>query len=63
MEITKEKLAHQEALAFEVWMRETVKTVHYADNEKMAEAYNRVFNNTLELTIYESPNKKRREPN
>lgn len=63
MEITKEKLAHQEALAFEVWMRETVKTVHYADNEKMAEAYDRVFNNTLELTIYESPNKKRREPN
>lgn len=63
MEITKEKLAHQEALAFEVWMRETVKTIHYADNEKMAEAYNRVFNNTLELTIYESPNKKRREPN
>ena len=63
MKITKEKLAHQEAMAFEVWMRETVKTVHYADNEKMAEAYNRVFNNTLELTIYESPNKKRREPN
>lgn len=63
MEITKEKLAHQEAMAFEVWMRETVKTVHYADNEKMAEAYNRVFNNTLELTIYESPNKKRRESN
>lgn len=63
MKITKEKLAHQEAMAFEVWMRETVKTVHYADNEKMAEAYDRVFNNTLELTIYESPNKKRREPN
>jgi hypothetical protein len=61
--MTKEKLAHQEALAFEVWMRETVKTVHYADNEKMAEAYNRVFNNTLELTIYETPNKKRRESN
>jgi hypothetical protein len=61
--MTKEKLAHQEALAFEVWMRETVKTVHYADNEKMAEAYNRVFNNSLEITIYETPNKKRREPN
>jgi len=61
--MTKEKLAHQEALAFEVWMRETVKTVHYADNEKMAEAYNRVFNNSLEITIYESTNKKRRESN
>jgi meiotically up-regulated gene 157 (Mug157) protein len=61
--MTKEKLAQQEALAFEVWMRETVKTVHYADNDRMAEAYNRVFNNTLELTIYESTDKKRREPN
>ena len=61
--MTKEKLAHQEALAFEVWMRETVKTVHYADNEKMAEAYDRVFNNSLEITIYESTNKKRRESN
>lgn len=61
--MTKEKLAHQEALAFEVWMRETVKTVHYADNDKMAEAYNRVFNNSLEITIYETSNKKRRESN
>ena len=61
--MTKEKLAHQEALAFEVWMRETVKTVHYADNDRMAEAYNRVFNNTLELIIYESTDKKGREPN
>jgi hypothetical protein len=61
--MTKEKLAHQEALASEVWMRETVKTVHYADNEKMAEAYNRVFNNSLEITIYETTNKKRRESN
>ena len=61
--MTKEKLALQEALAFEVWMRETVKTVHYANNEKMAEAYERVFNNSIELTIYESNNKKGREPN
>jgi len=61
--MTKEKLAHQEALAFEVWMRETVRSVHYADNNKMAEAYDRVFNNTLELNIYESTNKKRRESN
>jgi hypothetical protein len=57
--MTQEKLALQEALAFEVWMRETVKTVHYADNEKMAEAYNRVFNNTLEIKVYEATNKKR----
>ena len=57
--MTKEKLAHQEALAFEVWMREIVKTVHYANNEKMAEAYDRVFNNTLEIKIYDSTKRKR----
>jgi meiotically up-regulated gene 157 (Mug157) protein len=61
--MTKEKLAFQEALAFEVWMRDTVRSVHYADNNKMAEAYDRVFNNTLELTIYEKSNKERRESN
>ena len=47
--MTKEKLAFQEALAFEVWMRETVRTIHYADNEKMSNAYNRVMNNYLEI--------------
>jgi hypothetical protein len=57
--MTKEKLAHQEALAFEVWMREIVKTVHYADNNKMADAYDRVFNNYLEIKIYESIKRKR----
>ena len=57
--MTKEKLAYQEALAFEVWMREIVKTVHYADNEKMAEAYDRVFNNALEIKIYENTKPKR----
>jgi hypothetical protein len=57
--MTKERLAHQEALAFEVWMREIVRTVHYADNNKMAEAYDRVFNNALEIKVYESTNPKR----
>ena len=57
--MTKERLAHQEALAFEVWMRETVKTVHYADNNKMADAYDRVFNNYLEIKVYESIKRKR----
>lgn len=46
--------AMQEALAFEVWMRETVQTIHYADNDKMSQAYDRVFNNSLEIKIYES---------
>ena len=51
-----EQLAFQEVLAFEVWMREIVKTVHYADNNKMADAYNRVMRNTLEIKIYENTN-------
>ena len=51
--MTQEKLAFQEALAFEVWMRDIVKTVHYADNDRMTKAYDRVFNNTLEIKIYE----------
>jgi hypothetical protein len=57
--MTKERLAHQEALAFEVWMRETVRTIHYANNEKMSEAYNRVMNNYLNIKIYESTDRKR----
>jgi len=50
--MTKEKLAHQETLAFEVWMRDTIKTVYYNDNESMCNAYDRVFNNDLELRTY-----------
>jgi hypothetical protein len=57
--MTKEKLAFQETLAFEVWMRETVRTIHYADNTQMSEAYNRVMNNYLEIKIYESTERKR----
>lgn len=54
MSMTKEQLAHQEALAFESWMRETVRTIHYADNAQMSEAYNRVINNYLEIKVYEN---------
>ena len=57
--MTKEKLAFQEALAFEVWMRETVRTIHYANNIQMSEAYNRVMNNYLEIKVYESTKPKR----
>jgi hypothetical protein len=60
--MSKEQLAFQEALAFEVWMREIVKTVHYADNNKMADAYKRVFNNALEIAIYENIKSKRARP-
>jgi hypothetical protein len=57
--MTKEKLAFQEALAFEVWMRETVRTIHYANHDKMSEAYNRVMNNYLEVKLYENTESKR----
>ncbi len=57
--MTKEKLAFQEASAFEVWMRETVRTIHYADNNQMSEAYNRVINNYLEIKVYENIERER----
>ena len=57
--MTKEQLAFQEASAFEVWMRETVRTIHYADDRQMSEAYNRVINNYLEVKIYESTERER----
>jgi len=60
--MTKEQLAFQEASAFEVWMRETVRTIHYADNKQMSEAYNRVINNYLEVKVYESIESRRVRP-
>lgn len=61
--MTKEQLAFQEASAFEVWMRETVRTIHYADDRQMSEAYNRVINNYLEVKIYESTERERNGTN
>jgi hypothetical protein len=60
--MTEKQLAFKETEAFESWMRDTIKSVHYADNDKMAEAYDRVFNNALEITIYENIKRKRNEP-
>lgn len=60
--MTDEQLAFQETKAFEVWMRETVRSVHYADNKLMAEAYTRVFNNSLEIIVYENIKRQRSEP-
>jgi hypothetical protein len=48
------KLAFKEAVSFEVWMRDTVKSIHYANNMEMSEAYQRVMNNYLEVKIHES---------
>jgi len=60
--MTEEQLAFQEVKAFEVWMRDTVNSIHYASNELMAEAYNRVFNNSLEIIVYENIKRQRSEP-
>lgn len=60
--MTNEQLAFQEAKAFEVWMRDTVRSIHYANNELMTEAYNRVFNNSLEIIVYENIKRERNEP-
>ena len=38
--MTNEQLAFQETQAFEVWMRDTVKSIHYANNGLMTDAYN-----------------------
>ncbi len=57
--MTNEQLAFQEAQAFEVWMRDTVRSIHYADNKSMTEAYDRVFNNSLEIIIYENIKRER----
>jgi hypothetical protein len=32
---------------FHLWLRDKVQSVHYANNEKMAEAYARVYKNTM----------------
>jgi hypothetical protein len=43
-------------------MRDTIKSVHYADNKSMTEAYDRVFNNSLEIIVYENIKRQRSEP-
>jgi hypothetical protein len=57
--MTNEQLAFQEVNKFEVWMRETIDSIYYKDDESMNEAYNRVFNNSLEIIIYENIKRER----
>lgn len=42
-----EKKAVREMQRFERWMLKKVKTIHYADNDKMSEAYRRVHANMM----------------
>lgn len=52
--MTKNSKAKQEVERFSDWMRDTVRTIHYADHEQMTEAYNRVMNNYLEIRIHDN---------
>ena len=45
--MTRERIAKREMQRFERWMLKRVKTIHYADNERMSEAYARVYKNAL----------------
>jgi len=43
----RDKKAFEECLAFEEWMRNTVRSLHYADNQKMSDAYDSIMNNYI----------------
>jgi hypothetical protein len=43
----KDKKAIREMHRFDKWMRTRVKTIHYADDKRMSEAYQKVYNNAL----------------
>jgi hypothetical protein len=51
--MNKEQLAFEEAVNFDVWMREKVQSIYYPDNEEMTEAHQRVIEHHLELIWYE----------
>lgn len=50
----KNKRAEKEMHRFDKWMRTRVKSIHYADNKRMSEAFERVYNNINSTTIKES---------
>jgi hypothetical protein len=60
--MTNEQLAFKEVNKFEVWMRETIDSIYYKDDERMDKAYDRVFNNSLEIIVYENIKRERNEP-
>jgi hypothetical protein len=43
--------AIKETERFAEWMKTKVQSVHYANNSKMINAYDRVFQNSLRLTV------------
>jgi hypothetical protein len=50
----RDKKAEKEMQRFDRWMRTKIKSIHYADNKRMSEAFERVYNNINSTTIKES---------
>jgi hypothetical protein len=49
--------AIKETERFSEWMKTKVQSVHYANNSKMTEAYDRVLQDSLRLQVYISKHK------
>lgn len=47
--MTNRDKAMQEVDRFNVWLRDTIKSVHYANHERMANAYAIVYKNSMNL--------------
>ncbi len=45
----KDKRAIKEMNRFDRWMRVRIKSIHYADNKRMSEAYEKVYKNITAL--------------
>jgi len=55
----KNNLAFKEAENFSDWMRNTVKSIHYANHDGMSNAYNQIINEYLNKNENESTNRGR----
>ena len=53
------RLALKEAESFSDWMRNTVKSIHYANHNGMSNAYNQIINEYLNKNEDESTNRRR----
>jgi hypothetical protein len=43
------KRAEKEMHRFDRWMKTRIKSIHYANNEKMSQAYQKVYQNIVAL--------------
>lgn len=49
--MSKRDKAMLECDKFHLWLRDKVQSIHYANNDKMAEAYARVYKNSMTYTV------------